>query len=107
MKKYNIEQMEQWEINELKDNLVMYSEDPFSLTLAGDVFAKAWSYINYLEDKSVNVNRAIKLLRKNDYAVIKKTPRMLLDERECEKISENGEDKECFSCACNVCTMQY
>lgn len=106
MKKYNIEQMEQWEINELKDNLVLY-EDQYAGVLAGDVFAKAWSYINYLEEKSIDVNRAIKLLRKNDYAVIKKTPRMLLDERECEKMSENGEDKEYFSCACNICTMQY
>lgn len=107
MKKYNIEQMEQWEINELKDNLVLYSEDPFSLTLAGDVFAKAWSYINYLEEKSTDTKRAVKLLRDNDYAVIKKTPRMLLEERECERMSENCEDKECFSCACSICIMQY
>lgn len=107
MKKYNIEQMEQWEINELKDNLAMYSEDPFSLTLAGDVFAKAWSYINYLEEKLTDTKRAVKLLRDNDYAVIKKTPRMLLEERECGRMSENCKDKECFSCACNICTMQY
>ena len=98
--------MEQWEINELKDNLVLYSEDSFSLILAGDVFAKAWSYINYLEEKSTNINNAIKLLNNNDYVVIEKTPLMYAEEKECAEMYRKGECKECFSCACSICIMQ-
>ena len=110
MNKFNIEEMENYEVNEIKDDLVML-ESQFEDSRDGDVLAKAFHYINYLEEKLINIakdkDRAIKLLRENDYVVIKKSKSMLRDETECEEMSCNGEDKDCLGCSCTVCIMNY
>jgi len=46
------------------------------------------------------IEEAIKLLRQNDYAVIKMTKAMLEDTKKCDEL---GGDKECFGCSCNIC----
>ena len=65
MKEFNIEEMENYEVNEIKDDLVML-ESQFEDSRDGDVLAKAFHYINYLEEKLINIakdkDRAIKLL---------------------------------------------
>ena len=110
MKEFNIEEMENYEVNEIKDGLAVL-EHQFEGSRDGDVLAKAFHYINYLEEKLVNIandkERAIELLNKNDYAVIKKSKGMIKDETECEEMSCNGEDKDCLGCSCSVCIMQY
>ena len=97
MKQFNIEKMENYEVNEIKDDLVML-ESQFEGSSDGDVLAKAFHYINYLEEKLVDIanneKRAIKLLVENDYAVIKKSKGMLEDENECEEMGCKGEDKD-------------
>ena len=57
--------------------------------------------------KKEKIENAIKLLRENDYAVIKKSKGMLIDEEECEKMSCKGEDKDCLECRCSICIMQH
>jgi hypothetical protein len=110
MKQFNIEKMENYEVNEIKDDLVML-ESQFEGSSDGDVIAKAFHYINYLEEKLVDIandeKRAIKLLIENDYAVIKKSKGMLEDENECEEMRCKGEDKDCLECRCSICIMQY
>lgn len=110
MKEFNIEEMENYEVNQIKDDLVTL-EFLLEGSRDGEVIAKAFHYINYLEEKLVdmanNEQRAIKLLREKDYAVIKKSKGMLEDENECEEMSCKGEDKDCLECRCSICIMQY
>ena len=54
MKQFNIEKMENYEVNEIKDDLVML-ESQFEGSSDGDVIAKAFHYINYLEEKLVDI----------------------------------------------------
>lgn len=82
MKQFNIEEMENYEVNEIKDDLVML-ESLFEGSRDGDVLAKAFHYINYLEGKLVDIatneKRAIDLLRQKDYIVKKLTVGQLKD----------------------------
>lgn len=50
MKEFNIEEMENYEINEIKDDLVTL-EFLLEGSRDGDVLAKAFHYINYLEGR--------------------------------------------------------
>lgn len=109
MKEFNIEKMENYEVNEIKDDLAMLKYQ-FEGSRDGDVLAKAFHYINYLEEKLVSASndekRAIKLLIEKNYAVVKKSKCMIQDETECEEMSCKGEDKDCLECSCAVCIMQ-
>lgn len=110
MKEFNIEKMENYEVSEIKDDLAML-EYQFEGSRDGDTLAKAFHYINYLEERLVEIanseERAKKLLRGNNYAVIKKSKRMLADTNECEEMSNSGVDKECLGCSCSICIMNY
>jgi hypothetical protein len=106
MKKFNIEEMENYEVNEIKDDLVML-ESQFEGSGYGNVLAKAFHYINYLEEKLVNIanneERAIKILIENGYVVKKLTVGQLKDAKECE---ECGFEGDCSFCRCSICVVQ-
>lgn len=106
MKKINIEEMENYEVNEIKDDLVML-ESQFEGSGYGNVLAKAFHYINYLEEKLVNIanneERAIKILIENGYVVKKLTVGQLKDAKECE---ECGFEGDCSFCRCSICVVQ-
>lgn len=34
------------------------------------------------------------------------TKLQIKDSEECDRMQENGEDKECFECSCSVCIVQ-
>lgn len=53
-----------------------------------------------------NLQKAKELLRANGYIVTKITDQMNKDADECVEMMENGQDKECFGCSCNICTFQ-
>ena len=106
MKKFNIEEMENYEVNEIKDDLVML-ESQFEGSGYGNVLAKAFHYINYLEEKLVNIanneERAIKILIENGYVVKKLTVGQLKDAKECE---ECGFEGDCSFCVAFFCVVQ-
>ena len=106
MKKFNIEEMENYEVNEIKDDLVML-ESQFEGSGYGNVLAKAFHYINQLEEKLVNIanneERAIKILIENGYVVKKLTVGQLKDAKECE---ECGFEGDCSFCRCSICVVQ-
>ena len=52
------------------------------------------------------IKEAIELLRNNGYVVKKLTKAMKEDCARCEKMQEQGEDMECFECACSICICQ-
>ena len=52
MKEFNIEKMENYEVNEIKDDLVML-ESQFEGSGYSNILAKAFHYINYLEEKII------------------------------------------------------
>lgn len=56
--------------------------------------------------QDIEIEKAEKLLRDNGYIVRKITKDMEKDSKECEKMSDNGEDMDCCGCACSVCIMQ-
>lgn len=106
MKEFNIEEMENYEINEIKDDLVML-ESQFEGSRDGDVLAKAFHYISYLEKKLVSIandtERAKKLLRENDYVITKLSKGQLEDADACERCGFEG---DCTECRCSVCIIQ-
>lgn len=106
MKEFNIEEMENYEVNQIKDDLVTL-EFLLEGSRDGDVIAKAFHYINYLEEKLVDIanneQRAIKLLIKKDYIVTKLTKGQLEDAKECENCGFEG---DCSECRCNICIVQ-
>ena len=106
MKQFNIEEMENYEVNEIKDDLVML-ESQFEGSRDGDVLAKAFHYINYLEEKLVDISsnkeRAIRLLSDNGYFIGKITGAMERDSKVCEKQNYEG---DCSCCSCSICIMQ-
>lgn len=110
MKKFNIAEMENYEINQIKDDLVVL-ENQLNDSRDADVLAKAFYYINYLEEKlatnSNDIDKAKTLLQKNDFAVIKKRKEMVCDEKECLKLSSEGKSKDCLECRCFVCAMEF
>lgn len=52
------------------------------------------------------IKEAIELLRGNGYIVKTLTNAMKEDCAKCEQMQENGEDMECFECACSICICQ-
>ncbi|MGL5152806.1 MAG: hypothetical protein ACRC7N_19795 [Clostridium sp.] len=106
MKEFNIKEMENYEIVEIKDDLVML-ESLMNGSREGDTLAKAYHYINYLEERLAkianNEERAKLLLQQKDYVVRKLTTRQLSD---AEKCAECGFDGECTECSCSVCIIQ-
>ena len=106
MKQFNIEEMENYEVNEIKDDLVML-ESQFEGSGYSNILAKAFHYINYLEEKLVNIanneERAIKILRENGYVIKKLTVGQLKDAKECE---ECGFEGDCSFCRCSICIVQ-
>ena len=106
MKKFKIEEMENYEINEMKDDLVML-EHQFEGSRDGDTLAKAFHYINYLEERLVEIanskERAKKLLKEKGYFVGKITGAMERDWKVCEKQNYEG---DCSCCSCSICMMQ-
>ena len=106
MKQFNIEEMENYEVNEIKDDLVML-ESQFEGSRDGDVLAKAFHYINYLEEKLVDISsnkeRAIRLLSDNGYFIGKITGAMERESKVCEKQNYGG---DCSCCSCSICIMQ-
>jgi len=106
MKEFNIEEMENYEVNEIKDDLVIL-ESMLEGSRDGDVLAKAFHYINYLEEKLVDITnneeRAIKILIENGYVVKKLTVDQLKDAKECE---ECGFEGDYSFCRCSICIAQ-
>ena len=106
MKGSNIEEMENYEVNQIKDDLVTL-EFLLEGSRDGDVIAKAFHYINYLEEKLVDIandeKRAIKILIENGYVVKKLTVGQLKDAKECE---ECGFEGDCSICRCSICVVQ-
>lgn len=51
------------------------------------------------------IKDAIKLLKKNGYVVTKWTQEMEEAATECEKMIEEGDEKDCNNCRCCVCLM--
>lgn len=56
--------------------------------------------------KNNEIEQAEKLLRDSGYIVTKIIKAMEKDSKECERMSEKGEDMDCCGCACSVCIMQ-
>ena len=52
------------------------------------------------------ISNAIKLLENNGYVVKKWTRCMEQDANECESMADQGKEKDCWGCACNVCLIQ-
>ena len=52
------------------------------------------------------VEKAIKLLKKNGYIIKKWTKSMEMDANECAEMEEKGISKDCCDCSCSVCLMQ-
>lgn len=97
--------MENWEIQSMKDDMSILSHD-FRGTEVGQTLNKAWEYINYLENKLVEVANdkkiATKLLVENDYIVTKLSKEQLNDAKECENCGFNG---DCTECSCSICIV--
>lgn len=55
---------------------------------------------------SEEIENAIKLLRHNGYVVKKITRVMERDSKECDEMSERGENVDCCCCTCSICIMQ-
>lgn len=48
---------------------------------------------------------AITLLQDNGYIVKRWTRSMEKDANDCEKMAEQGKEKDCWDCACNICLI--
>lgn len=99
-------QMENWEIQSMKDDLYMLGYE-LQETRDGEMLSKVINYIDYLEEKLVEIansnEKAIKLLRDNGYFVGKITGAMERDWKACEKQNYEG---DCSCCSCSICMMQ-
>lgn len=106
IKKFNIEEMENYEINEIKDDLCMFGH-LLEGTRDSDTVAKAFFYICYLEEKLIEIanseERAKKLLKEKGYFVGKVTDAMERDWKMCERQNYEG---DCSCCSCSICMMQ-
>lgn len=101
--------MKNWEVQEMKDNLVLLKYE-LEGTRDGKTLANAFSYINDLEERLYKIandkDRATKLLKENGYAVKRLTKGQIEDCKKCEECSSRGENMECIECSCSVCIMQ-
>lgn len=106
MKEFNIEEMENYEINQIKNDLVSL-EFLLEGSRDGDLLAKVFHYINYLEERVVEIanseERAKELLKEKGYFVGKITGAMERDSEMCEKQNYEG---DCSCCSCSICMMQ-
>ena len=97
--------MENWEIQSMKDDLYNLGYE-LNGTRDGDTVNKSWEYINYLENKLVEVandkERVAKLLVENDFIITKLSKQQLQDAKECENCGFNG---DCTECSCSICIV--
>ena len=53
------------------------------------------------------IAKAKRLLAENGYIVKKWTHSMEEDANECEDMEEKGLEKDCCSCSCSICLIQW
>lgn len=97
-----------YESREMKDDLSLLAWE-----LEGrekELINNTLRYIEELENELVEISndkdKAKNLLGNNDYLVIKPTKCQIADSELCERMSEQGDDMDCFDCSCSCCLFQ-